>query len=40
MQEIIVVNTDDVLLISNKKSVNKIKKVVEGFEGTEYEKLI
>ncbi len=40
LKEMIIVNTDDVLLITNKKSVNKVKKIVEGFEGTQYEELI
>lgn len=40
LKETIVVNTEDVLLITNKASVNKVKKIVESFEGTEYEELI
>ena len=35
----IVINTDDVLLICNKNSVPKIKKLVESLEGTEHESL-
>lgn len=35
----IVINTDDVLLICNKNSVPKIKKLVESLAGTEHEKL-
>ncbi|OGK12187.1 hypothetical protein A3C98_04380 [Candidatus Roizmanbacteria bacterium RIFCSPHIGHO2_02_FULL_37_15] len=35
----IIVNTKDVILIGKKSSVSKIKKLVEGFEGTENEKL-
>ncbi|OGK25058.1 hypothetical protein A3A46_04130 [Candidatus Roizmanbacteria bacterium RIFCSPLOWO2_01_FULL_37_13] len=35
----LVVNTKDVLLITKKESVPKIKKLVESFEGTEHEKL-
>ncbi|MCL4374391.1 sugar phosphate nucleotidyltransferase [Patescibacteria group bacterium] len=40
LDETIVVNTKDVILIAKKNSVPKIKKLVEGFEGTENEKLI
>lgn len=39
LNELLVVNTDDVLLIAKKTSVSKIKKIVEGFKGTEHEKL-
>ncbi len=39
LEEHIVVNTKDVLLIAKKTSVDKIKKLVENFKGTEYEKL-
>jgi mannose-1-phosphate guanylyltransferase len=39
LENLLIVNTDDVLLITKKTSVSKIKKVVEGFKGTEYEKL-
>jgi len=39
LNDLLVVNTNDVLLISKKTSVSKIKKVVEGFQGTEHEKL-
>ncbi len=35
----IVINTDDVLLICDKNSVPKIKKLVESLSGTEHEKL-
>lgn len=40
LDEIIAVNTNDVLLIAKKTSVPKIKKLVENFEGTENERLI
>ncbi len=40
IDEMIVVNTADVLLISKKSSVAQIKKLVESFEGTENESLI
>jgi mannose-1-phosphate guanylyltransferase len=40
LDETIVVNTNDVLLITKKSSVAKIKKLVESFEGTENETLI
>jgi mannose-1-phosphate guanylyltransferase len=35
----IVINTDDVLLVCTKNSVPKIKKLVESLAGTEHEKL-
>ena len=40
LDEHIIVNTKDVLLITKKASVGKIKTLVEKFEGTEHEKLI
>ncbi len=40
LNDYLVVNTKDVLLVAKKGSVSKIKKVVEGFEGTENEHLI
>lgn len=39
LDEIVVVNTPDVLLIAKKTSVSKIKTLVENFQGTELEKL-
>jgi len=39
MKELIAINTDDVLLICPKNSVNKIKKIVESLSGTENEHL-
>ncbi len=39
LENLLVVNTPDVLLISKKTSVAKIKKIVESFSGTEHEKL-
>ncbi|NTU46584.1 hypothetical protein HGA88_03075 [Candidatus Roizmanbacteria bacterium] len=36
---LLVVNTDDVLLVAKKTSVAKIKKIVENFKGTEHEQL-
>lgn len=39
LDELLVVDTKDVLLVAKKSSVPKIKKVVEGFVGTENEKL-
>ena len=39
LDELIIVNTKDVLLISKKSSVAKVKKIVENFEGTENEYL-
>ncbi len=40
LDDTIVVNTEDVILIAKKSSVDKIKKLVENFQGTEHEKLI
>lgn len=37
LKELLVVNTDDVLLVANKNSVGKIKRLVESFQGTENE---
>lgn len=39
LDDILVVNTDDVLLVARKSAVAQIKKIVEGFQGTENEKL-
>ena len=39
LDDILVVNTDDVLLVARKSAVQQIKKIVEGFQGTENEKL-
>ena len=39
LDELVVVNTHDVVLIAKKTSVSKIKTLVEQFEGTEHEKL-
>lgn len=39
LRQMIVINTDDVLLICEKKSVPKIKKIVEGLTGTPHEHL-
>lgn len=39
LKEMIVVNTPDALLIAPKSSIAKVKKVVEGFEGTEHDRL-
>ena len=39
LEKMIVINTDDVLLICPKNSVPKIKKIVEGLSGTEHEDL-
>lgn len=37
--DILLINTDDVLLVCHKNSVPKIKKLVEGLAGTEHEQL-
>lgn len=39
LEDNIIVNTHDVVLITKKDSVPKIKELVKSFEGTEYEKL-
>lgn len=39
LDDLLVVNTDDVLLVARKSAVQQIKKIVEGFQGTENEKL-
>lgn len=39
LDDLLVVNTRDVLLVAKKSSVSKIKKLVEGFQGTEHEHL-
>jgi len=39
LENLLVVNTKDVLLVTKKESVPKIKKLVESFEGTEHENL-
>ncbi len=39
VSELLIVNTDDVLMVCKKTSVPKIKKVVEGFAGTDHESL-
>lgn len=39
LENLLVVKTDDVLLVANKSSVPKIKKLVESFQGTEHEGL-
>ena len=39
VSELLIVNTDDVLMVCKKTSVPKIKKIVEGFAGTEHESL-
>ncbi len=39
MEDVLVVNTDDVLLVCRKKSVPKVKKLVESMQGTENDHL-
>jgi len=39
LDDLLVVNTEDVLLVARKSAVQQIKKIVEGFQGTENEKL-
>lgn len=39
LEDLLVVNTDDVLMVAKKSSVPKIKKLVESFQGTKHESL-
>jgi mannose-1-phosphate guanylyltransferase len=39
LNDMLIVNTDDAILVTKKTSVAKVKKLVESFEGTEYEDL-
>jgi len=39
LDDLLVVNTDDVLMVAKKSSVSKIKKLVKSFQGTENENL-
>ncbi|MFA5769889.1 MAG: sugar phosphate nucleotidyltransferase [Patescibacteria group bacterium] len=39
LEENIIINTADVILIAKKNSMSKVKKLVENFAGTEYDKL-
>lgn len=39
LEDFLVVNTRDVLLVAKKSSVSKVKKLVEGFQGTDLEHL-
>lgn len=39
LEDILIVNTNDVLLVTKKSSASKTKKLVEGFEGTKYDEL-
>jgi len=39
VDEVLIINTDDVLMVCKKTSVPKVKKLVESFAGTENEKL-
>lgn len=39
LDDMLVVNTEDVLLVSRKSSASKVKKLVEQFKGTKYEEL-
>lgn len=40
LNEVIIINTDDVLLVCSRNSIPKIKKFVEKLNGTAYEKLV
>ena len=39
LEDMIVVNTDDVLIVSKKSSASKIKKLVESWKDTKYDEL-
>ncbi len=39
LEDMLIVNSNDVLLVTKKKSVSKIKTLVESFDGTKHEKL-
>ncbi len=39
LEDMLIVNANDVLLVTKKSSVSKIKNLVESFQGTEHEKL-
>ncbi len=39
MDDVLVVNTEDVLLVCKKTSVPKVKKTVEAMQGTEHDHL-
>lgn len=39
LEEFIIINTQDAVLITKKNSMGKVKKIVEGFSGTEHENL-
>jgi mannose-1-phosphate guanylyltransferase len=39
LQDLVVINTDDVLLVANKSSISKVKQVVESFYDTELENI-
>jgi len=40
LEELIVINTQDAILITKKNSMGKVKKIIESFPGTEHEDLI
>jgi hypothetical protein len=35
----VIINTEDVILVANKSSISKVKQVVESFYGTEFENI-
>lgn len=39
LHDVVIINTDDVVLVANKSSISKVKEFVEGLHGTEYEEL-
>ncbi|EKE15197.1 MAG: hypothetical protein ACD_12C00114G0003 [uncultured bacterium] len=40
LEELIIINTQDAILITKKNSMGKVKKIVENFPGTEHENLV
>ncbi|PIP63741.1 hypothetical protein CO165_04180 [Candidatus Roizmanbacteria bacterium CG_4_9_14_3_um_filter_33_18] len=40
LEELIIINTQDAILITKKNSMGKVKKIIESFPGTEHENLI
>lgn len=40
LEELIIINTQDAILITKKNSMGKVKKIIESFPGTEHESLI
>jgi mannose-1-phosphate guanylyltransferase len=39
VEDMVIINTEDVILVANKSSISKVKQVVESFYGTEFENI-